>query len=171
MKLTSLLIVGVAFAGMFSLTSVAMARARAGHGGATIDVLFDRGLDGMTLNQQNQLNQLSDFLEPNLLTQFRRAGYTMKTIISREQFQASPGRFLLIVKTVNYNPGSKAARMVVGFGAGSTSLDVHFEVYGEDDQPLLSKDHGRRSTLDWQNVCRALNKDIVRFTGDAVNAR
>jgi len=75
------------------------------------------------------------------------------------------------VKIIKYNPGSKAARMLVGFGAGSASLDLRFEVYGEGPQPLLVKDHGRGSSRDWQFVCRTLSKDLVKFMGEALKAK
>ena len=48
-----------------------------------------------------------------------------------------PNRFLLIVRMVNYNPGSKAARMLVGVGAGSLVLDTQHLLYSGPGQLLL----------------------------------
>jgi hypothetical protein len=169
MKLVLWLSACAVFVGGSSLMQAAGAKAPASV--SNMAVLFDRGLEGKNQDQQNQLNQLGDFFEGYLLAQFNRAGYATTKISVRDQFQAAPGKYLLTVKTVSYNPGSKAARIVVGFGAGATSLNVHFELYGEGAQPLVTKDHGRGSSRDWQFVCRALSKDLVGFVGDALRAR
>jgi hypothetical protein len=50
---------------------------------------------------------------------------------------------------------------MVGFGAGSASLDTHYELIGPEKQPILTKDHGRASSKDWDNICRRLNQDML----------
>jgi hypothetical protein len=48
-----------------------------------------------------------------------RAGYSARQIDSRSEFDPSSGEYLLPVKVIKYNPGSKAARILVGFGKNS----------------------------------------------------
>ena len=134
--------------------------------GIKVQLLFDRGLEGKTADQKTQLNQLSDYFEKCVAEIFTNNGVPAGVITSRNQFDPASGQYLLTVKTVNYNPGSKAARMMVGLGAGATSLDIHFELFGSDKTPLLAKDHGRGSSRDWKYLCKALGKDML----DAVEA-
>ena len=88
-------------------------------------------------------------------------GYETQQIASPDAFTPGEATYLLIIKVVNYNPGSKAARMLVGFGAGSAALDTHYDLITSDKQTIFSKDHGRASSKDWRNICRRLNKDML----------
>jgi len=137
-----------------------------------IVVYFDRGLAGKTEDQQTQLNQLSDWMENNLVEMYTDVGYAVQKITALEQYTPGPGRYLLTVATVNYNPGSKAARMLVGFGAGSAALDTHYEFKGENGKSMIAKDHGRPSGRDWKHIAKALNQDmlmeITRLLGGVV---
>lgn len=138
----------------------------------TIQVLFDRGLEDKTEDQKNQINQLSDYFEKDFCELFAKAdGFSVMRVTSRDQFDPASGQYLLTVKTVRYNPGSKAARMMVGLGAGATSLDVHYELFGADAQPIVAKDHGRGSSRDWKYVCKALNKDLLAAVKTALAGR
>jgi hypothetical protein len=128
----------------------------------TLVVLVDRGLDGKTPDQQNQLNQLGDFQQTNLIAALKDAGYNASLINSAGEYQPSAGLYLLKVTVVKYNPGSKAARMMVGFGAGSTSLDLHYELYSTDPAaPFYSKDHGRASSVDWPKLVRTVDSEMI----------
>ena len=141
------------FFGLCALPCVATARSRpAAANGQQLYVLFDRGLADKNPNQCNQLNQVSEFMEPDLIRQLNRAGYTVSRIAARGDFKAEAGASLLVVKTMNYNPGSTAARIVVGFGAGSASLDFRYELYGDADKPFWVRDHGRGSSRDWRKI-------------------
>ncbi len=140
-------------------------------GPLTMVLAFDRGLEGKTQDQQNQLNQVGDFMEPNLIQWLRDAGYATEIVPGKEAFTPAPGKYLLAVKIVNYNPGSKAARMLVGFGAGSGSLDVRYELMADPTQPIHAKEHGRASSRDWKPVCRRVNKDIVEDITNKLNLR
>jgi hypothetical protein len=134
-------------------------------------LLFDRGLAGQTPEKQQQLNQLSEYLERSTVAHFKDAGYEVMKIKSRDQFHPGPGKFLLMVATVQYNPGNKAARVLVGFGAGGLiTLKLEFQLLGEAPEPILAKTHERGSIRDWQFVCQALSKDLVKFTTDALPA-
>jgi len=106
-------------------------------------------------------------MEQDLLRMLKRAGYNACQVTNRREFAAGPGEYLLTVRMVRYNPGSKAARMLVCFGAGAISLDTHYELYGASPQPLLAEDHGVGSSLDWYQVVQKLNRQMV----DAVSRK
>jgi hypothetical protein len=116
-----------------------------------------------------QLQQVQDWLEPDLLNLLRHAGYDAAAIAGMDAAGASaPGRYGLRVQIMNYNAGSKAARMFVGFGAGSARLDAHFDLVGPNGQSYVSGSPGvSTSRSDWQQVARKVNQEIVA----AVNLR
>jgi hypothetical protein len=137
-------------------------------GSYSIAVLSDRGITPeLDADRSNQYNQVGAWMEQDLLRMLKKVGYSARLVDSRGEFAAGPGEYLLTVRMVRYNPGSKAARMLVGFGAGATSLDTHYELYGASSQPLLAEDHGVGSSVDWYQVVQKLNQQMV----DAVSRK
>jgi len=132
-----------------------------------IQIYTDRDIvEGMEQARIDQRNQLCDWMEQDLANILNDAGYEASVISSRDQFVPGPGKHLLFLKLVNYNPGSKAARMWVGMGAGAASLDMRYELYGEGEEPLLQKDHGVGSGRDWKNCARKLNEQTAQVITD-----
>ena len=99
----------------------------------------------------------------------RRGGYEAKLIQNLDEFVAGPDTYLLTAKIKDYNPGSKAARMVVGFGAGSCSMDIHIELFGADNKQIFAKDDHVASGRDWRNVARKLNENILKAIDEVLN--
>lgn len=136
-----------------------------------VQVVIDRGLEGKTQDEQNQLNQVGERLEAYVIEIFADNGVTATMIPSREKFDPATAQYLLTVKMVRYNAGSKAARMLVGMGAGATSLDIHCELFGTEKDPLWAKDLGRGSSRDWTYLCRTLGKDIYKEVDAVISAK
>jgi hypothetical protein len=102
-------------------------------GGERIEIMVfsDRGNpDEMDERQYQRRIEVGQWMEGDLIDLLTRSGYQAALIGSKEEFKARDGRYLLTVKIVKYNPGSSAARIIVGFGAGAASLDNHYELYG-----------------------------------------
>ena len=95
----------------------------------------------------------------NILT--KRGGYDTRILESRTEFRRGEGEYLIHITLIKYKPGSKAARIIVGFGAGSASLDIHYELLSPREKVLLSKDDGCGTSLDWQRIARKLNENIL----------
>jgi len=130
-----------------------------------INVLMDVGGDGLAQVQIDQREQLNDFMGNDLLRMLNKAGYEASLITNRNQY--AKGTYLLKVTIVRYNPGSKAARIVVGFGAGAVSLDTRYELFAPGGNLLVSDEHGVGSSMDWTSCARKLNKQTV----DAVSGK
>jgi hypothetical protein len=130
-----------------------------------INVLMDIGGEGLVQTQIDQREQLNDFMGKDLVRILNKAGYEASLIENRGQY--TKGNYLLKITIVKYNAGSKAARIVVGFGAGAVSLDTRFELFGPGGNLVLSDEHGVGSSLDWTSCARKLNKQTV----DAVSAK
>jgi len=139
----------------------------------TIYVLFDSGVNGTTeARQAKAQTQLSDWMDNDLVRVFERyakSGYQAKLIEKRQDFTPQPNNYLLSVKIVEYRAGSKAARIVVGYGAGGVRLKIHYELLAERGNAILSKDDGVFSGREWINAARKLNentaKDVIAKLG------
>ena len=127
-----------------------------------IAVLLDKGItDRLSSEQVDQRYQLCNWMEKDLMRMLKKAGYQARRINERSEFSPASGEYLLSVKVINYNPGSKAARLLIGFGAGSTSLDIYYELYGRSPKAILSRDDGVGSSIEWTKVVQKLNQKMV----------
>ncbi|MBN2645717.1 MAG: DUF4410 domain-containing protein [Desulfuromonadaceae bacterium] len=131
--------------------------------------LIDDGVTAAMLpDTVNQYRQVASWMENDLVRLLTRAGYQVRPIQSRSDYAAAPGSYLLQARITNYNPGSKAARMLVGFGAGATSLDIEYQIINGQGQQLYSKADGIGSGRDWTFCCRALNERMVSMLGTQI---
>ncbi len=108
-------------------------------------------------------NDIGQYWENDLIKILtKRGGYQAQLIENKSDYKPGDNTYLLETKILKYNSGSTAARMIVGFGAGACSMDIHYELSGKDSTSLLSKDDGVGSSRDWRNVARKLNENILK---------
>ena len=140
--------------------------------GTTLFVLIDRGIEKSFTDMQVQnRDQVGDYMEQDLPAVLKKSGFNARLISKRSEYKPTAGTYLLTVKITNYNPGSKAARMLVGYGAGATSMDTHFELFGSDSKPLLSDNQSVGSGRDWRNVIRKINEQTTKAVVKKVSAQ
>lgn len=156
-----------------ALAACGSVQAPPGPGGRplVIELFVERGLEGHDEIGQGQLTELGDYLERDITGRLTEAGYDVAGLGSPEAATPGPGRYLLSIEILEYNPGSKAARVMVGFGAGTASLDLHYELHGEAPPPLISRDYGRASSKDWDDIVRRLDEDIVVHVTEVLKER
>jgi hypothetical protein len=136
-----------------------------------IAVLSDRrDPKEMEARQWGWRNEVGQFMESDLVNQLNRAGYTARLIKSQNEFESADGRYLLKVEIKSYNPGSSAARVLVGFGAGAAGLDTHYELYGAATNPVLAWDDGVGTSQHWTKLPRKLNSNAVRKINEQLSA-
>ncbi|NOZ87514.1 MAG: DUF4410 domain-containing protein [Deltaproteobacteria bacterium] len=137
-----------------------------------LDIVIDRNASdpGLSESQVKQRNQVGDFMENNIVQMAVNAGFEARAINTREGFKPGQDKYLLIVKITDYNPGSKAARMLVGFGAGSASLSTHSDLYATLDNALLSQNHQISSGRDWTFCVRALNEETLKAVAEHLSS-
>lgn len=136
--------------------------------GSTIAIMIvpDRGITpDMAPDRVEQIDQLATWMENDLIDILTKTGYAA-TRTNDPTVEPGPGRYVLRLKITNYNAGSSAARMFVGFGAGAATLDTHFDLLGPSGIEI-SGDPSVASGRDWRNAARKVNAQTV----DAVNAR
>jgi hypothetical protein len=140
--------------------------------GTALFVLIDRGIEkSFTDDQVRNRDQVGEFMEQDLPAVLKKSGFNARLISKRSEYHSAAGAYLLTVKITNYNPGSKAARMLVGYGAGATSMDTHFELYGRDSKPSLSDNQSVGSGRDWRNVIRKINEQTTKAVANKVSAQ
>lgn len=121
----------------------------------------------MPPDRVSQLEQLGTAMEEDIMAILDNAGYAVQRVADPSQAQVGTPRYLLSVTVTNYNAGSKAARMLVGWGAGSAKLETHYELKAPDGSVLTVGDTSVASGRDWRNAVRKVNLQTV----DAVNVR
>jgi hypothetical protein len=130
--------------------------------GGKLSVVIDRGIESsFTDKQVKNRNQCGEFMEKDLLNVLEIAGIDAELIKSKADYKAGEGTHLLVVRIKEYNPGSAAARIMVGFGAGATSMKTRYELFGSGTTPLVAEDLGLGSSIDWRKVIRKLDEQTV----------
>jgi hypothetical protein len=136
-----------------------------------IMVFSDRGSPAeMTERQYKYRIEVGQYMERDLINRLSRSGYEAKLINSKDEFEPSVGRYLLTVKMVSYNPGSSAARILVGFGAGAASLDNKYEFYGAGSEPIMAWDDGVGTSEHWSRLPKKLNANTVKRITEKLSA-
>lgn len=135
----------------------------------SIFVLLDRGItDGMNARQERAQNDIGDWMGNDLVKMLNKAGYEATLIQKQNEYTPEAGEYLLKATIVKYDPGSTAARVIVGFGAGSASMDMHYELSGKGES-LLKYDDGVGSSMDWKRVARKLNENALKRVTEKMN--
>jgi len=134
--------------------------------GSTIQVLFDNGVTpNMEPRQAKSQAQLAEWMKNDLVRVFGRyakSGFQAKSIEKRNDFKPQSNNYLLAVRIDEYKAGSKAARMIVGYGAGGVTLKIHYELYSGNQKKLLSDDDSIFSGREWINAARKLNENTAK---------
>ena len=152
-------------------SSCASLRAARGADGSpvTLEVYFDRNAQ---LQNTSQVAQVVGFMDPDLRSILLEAGYVVQQSNNPESFVPGPNRYLLLVKVLNYNPGSKAARMFVGsLGGGALVLDTQHVLFSGPGQMVVQGTSSVGSGRDWEYAARKINLQVFREVTEALWAR
>lgn len=161
-------LLGVALLGGV-LVSAGCRSAAAGGTGATpavrqaLDVLIEEGNPSdMQERQYGYRVELRNYMERELPRRFARYGFDVRMIRQRSEYNGTAdGRNLLVVHYDSYNPGSAAARMTIGYGAGAASLDMTMTLY-QGDAVVLSWKDGCGTSGHWSRIINKLDDNMGR---------
>jgi hypothetical protein len=154
---------------LFASCAAPLKAARAADGSKlTLAIYFDRTSSSA---KPDQVNQLIGFMEPDLHSVLLAAGYRLEQTNDPETFLPGPNRYLLIVRIVNYDPGSRAARTWVGFGAGAALLDTQHVLFAGPEQLVLQGTGSVASGRDWNFAAMKINQQISRDVTLALSAK
>lgn len=126
-----------------------------------LDVLIEEGNPAEMEAQQYQFRvELRNYMKRELPRRFARYGMDARMISERAETAATgDGRDLLVVHYVSYNPGSSAARMVVGYGAGAAALDISATLY-RSGQEVLAWSDGCGTSGHWSRLINKLDDNM-----------
>ncbi len=129
---------------------------------AQVYFVIDGGEQSLTdAKEKEQRLQISTYMNENLMGTLKRRGMHAVPLKKQEDFSAGPDKYLLTTKITRYNAGSKAARMIVGMGAGSASMDVHFEFKKDKVKTLEVGDPSVASSRDWMHIVHKIDETIA----------
>lgn len=133
----------------------------------------DKGItEDMSQDRVAQMEQVADFMQRHFLGYSSKAGYEPYLLNDRADFIPGAGHYLVAVKIKKYNAGIKALRIVVGFGAGAASMDIHYDLFADPDEPILSKDDGvGSSNPNWIVIPAKLNERMLAEVTKTISAR
>lgn len=136
------LLVLLALVSMFAACGGGQKALRTKTGGpVNLQVFIDPGIRPTTDDQKaSQLNQVASFMTTDLLARLKRAGYQATLAATKDAFAPADDTYLLIVTITAYNAGNKAARMLVGGGAGAASLAIHYDLFETQAEPFAGND-------------------------------
>lgn len=125
-----------------------------------LDVLIEEGKpDEMQERQYRYRTEVRDYMERDLPRRFSRYGIEARMIRDRGSYAPGGGRHLLVVQYLSYNPGSSAARIVVGFGAGAAALNIQARLL-DGQKELLSWQDGCGTSGHWSRLVNKLDANM-----------
>jgi hypothetical protein len=127
---------------------------------------LDGNLAGQTADQARELDRTLRWMDRDMIRSLKRAGLNAVLVKDRKSYKKNMGK-LLIINVDNFNPGSRAARAFVGYGAGAASLDLNYAFLSEDGKNLLTWKDGVGSSKGATYCAQTLNRNatekIVNF--------
>ena len=126
-----------------------------------LDVLIEEGNPAEMGAKQYQFRvEIRDYMKRELPRRLARYGMDVRMVGDRaETAAAGDGRDLLVVRYVSYNPGSSAARIVVGYGAGAAALDISLALH-RGGQQLLAWTDGCGTSGHWSRIVNKLDDNL-----------
>jgi len=114
----------------------------------------------LTHDQVVELERVEKWMERDIIKQLKRAGFKAKLIKNRKDFKGSG--HLLIIDVAEFKAGNRAARAFVGFGAGSSSLDLKYNLLDSHGKSIATWEDGAGSSRGGTYCAQTLNKNVIK---------
>ncbi len=143
--------------------SAGPAQGGGGGGRQSLDVLIEEGSAAeMTDKQFGFRRELRTYMERDLPRRLARQGFDMRLLTSATQNTGKESDApLLIIRYEAYNPGSSAARMWVGYGAGAASLDISMTL-GKGGKIIETWKDGCGTSQHWSRIINTLDDRLSK---------
>jgi hypothetical protein len=137
-----------------------------------VDVFLDRGAPGTavlpgeipTEATESERSELAAWMENDLIRILNEQGYAASSVKALDQYRPGATSCLLKIVLQSYVPANRASRLEAGLGEGSTTVDIHYELFvgqGSGERRLFAVDRGSSSARSWEWVAGELNKKIA----------
>lgn len=121
---------------------------------------LDGDVSGLTADQARELGNTVTWMDRDIIKNLNKAGFRAVLIKSIHDHKAEMGK-LLIAEVERFNAGNRAARALVGFGAGAASLDLRYKLLDERGSTLAEWRDGVGSSKGATYCAETLNKRAV----------
>lgn len=121
---------------------------------------LDGDVSGLTADQARELGNTVSWMDRDIIKNLNKAGFRAVLIKSIHDHKAEMGK-LLIAEVERFNAGNRAARTLVGFGAGAASLDLRYKLLDEKGGTLAEWRDGVGSSKGATYCAETLNKRAV----------
>jgi hypothetical protein len=130
---------------------------------------LDGNLTSLNADQQRELDIVMRWMDRDIIQSLNRSGFNATLIKDRNNYKKGMGK-LLIIDVDAFNPGSRAARAFVGYGAGAASLDLDYVLLNENGGELLRWKDGVGSSKGGTYCAQTLNRNGVEKIVQYVNS-
>ncbi len=129
---------------------------------------LDGDLPGQTADQIEALQSVLHWMDRDIIKNLKRSGYNAVLIKDRKEYKNSMGK-LLIVDVDEFDAGSRAARVFVGYGAGAASLDLAYQLYDESGSIIEEWKEGVGSSKGGTYCAQTLNRKAIEKITNLLN--
>ncbi len=139
------------------------------HNGKPIVVLINDGqLSNLNGEQKYELNRVLEWQKRDIIKQLKRAHFDAQLIERKQDYRQQDG-LLWILTVKDFNAGNRALRAFVGYGAGSTSLDMKFDLQSPKGKSLDQWEDGVGSSKGGTYCAQTLNRRGVERVISVLN--
>jgi hypothetical protein len=135
-------------------------------------VLLDQGSPGKSVLPGEipteataaERGELAAWMKNDLVRILNEQGYAASAVSSLDQYSPEPQSCLLKIVLQSYIPASRASHLEAGLGEGSTTVNIHYELFvgqGPRERRLFAIDRGSSSARSWEWVAGELNEKIA----------
>jgi hypothetical protein len=137
-----------------------------------VGVFLDQGAPGTavlpgeipTEATEAERAELAAWMENDLIRILNEQGYAASAVKALDRYRPGPTSCLLKIVLRSYVPANRASRLEAGLGEGSTTVDIHYELFvGQEskERRLFAIDRGSSSARSWEWVAGELNEKIT----------
>lgn len=117
---------------------------------------MDGNLPDQTDDQIAELDRVLEWMDDDIIANLKRSGFNAVLINNKKEYLAEMGN-LLVIDVEAFTAGNRALRGFVGFGAGSASLDLDYNLLNTKGEKLLSWKDGVGSSKGGTYCAQTLN--------------
>lgn len=114
----------------------------------------------MDSDQVAELKRVYTWMDRDIITQLEQAGYKATLLKDRSEFKG-PGH-LLVIGLDKFRAGSQTARILVGFGAGGSSLDLNYQLFDSQKKLVHQWKDGVGSSKGGTYCAQTLNRNAIK---------
>lgn len=149
------------------------AKAPVGPDGSNAEILlvFDADIDEEASQEtQKDHRTVAKWMEEDIINRFKEWGYVVTKGTDPAAFKPGKGKYLIVVKMVEYTPASATSREEAGFGAGTTIIDTYSELFTDNHTiPRFRLKKGESSARDWTYCAKQVTASIAKDLSKTMN--